>query len=1017
MSDGYRQGYGQRQRQGQGRNNGNGGGSGYNYNRDHNYNDYNYDYGYEYDYNGYARGGTRGRGGQNGRGASHRGYDGRGADYRGRGGYNDAPPASYGRQYDYNYEHQNQNQNQPQYQYDNRRQQPQEEYSIHVQPASHVPAPPLGPRHTPDVRQSTSPRPVEAQFLKSPQQDAITNTTDTDRTRFPNKPEPIHQVAKLDENETITAEPAVAPLMPVKTSDVLPIVKSIPIFIPEIPKRDVVSDGKVKKKTLMKFKKNKPKKKMSVGKEVEQVSNVMEIFQEEPETAADVPGSYSVSDLAPDTVPADHATDDLDSLLTNLVASTQQLEETKRRRAQTDLAFDADIREELDVMDVDDGRLIDKETNMFLDKMIKSNKDGGSGGGSSNLKLPEHPISHEPFLKKFYKESEIISNLTNSQVARLRKNDSVIIRGKHTLKPVVEWNQLGFPLAISNILQSLNFQSPTPIQCEALPHIMDGRDFIGIAKTGSGKTIAFLLPMLRQLFANHNQKNHRGVGENGETYRGATPRALILTPTRELAIQIAKTAKPFADRLGVKIVKCYGGQSISAQIAELKSGNTDIIVGTPGRIIDLLCTNNGRILSLSHITYLVMDEADRMFDLGFEPQMIKILGRTRTDRQSVLFSATFPPKIQQIAREILLDAVEVKIGDNNVVSESIKQHFEVVKKEEEKLPKLLNILGQYYDADKATTSGTKILIFMEKQNSCDSMVKKLIGRGYAVMALHGGKDQGERDGTIKDFKKGIVDIIVATSIASRGLDVEGLNLVINYDAPSHIEDYVHRVGRTGRAGRTGDAFTIFLEEREEEEKLAYELNRVMSKSLSEPVIDMANRYAGKLERNEVKYGGYGGGFSGKGLEKLRLAREQTENVERAVYLGDGVNADAGADDDANGGSDVDGGINGSDSSAADKLGLGNVTVSATDNGFFAAKVPLQALPQAARWWAASHETTAAIAEQTHCTLVVKGTYGASGSTGTTGDEPLHMAVSGGSAVDVERAVRDLVAGIRKKLEV
>ncbi|TID12950.1 hypothetical protein CANINC_005049 [Pichia inconspicua] len=482
--------------------------------------------------------------------------------------------------------------------------------------------------------------------------------------------------------------------------------------------------------------------------------------------------------------------------------------------------------------------------------------------------IPKHTIQSYPIEKSFYIESDFIRALTTEEVRQLREHDCVRVRGKAAVKPILEWNQLGLPAPIAIVLDSLKYPSPTPIQCEALPNIMSGLDFIGIAETGSGKTIAFLLPLFRHLLSNPLRHSNTA---------GSTPRAIILTPTRELAIQIARAAKPFAENLNITIAKCYGGQSISGQIADLKR-HADIVIGTPGRIIDLLCTNNGRILDLGHVSYFVMDEADRMLDLGFEPQIVKILHLLREDRQNVFFSATFPPKMQSIARKYTHGHVEVLVGSRNAVNENIDQRFEILLDEAAKFPKLLQILGS------EELSSGKTIIFAERQNSCDQIVKQLLRRGYPVMALHGGKDQMEREGTIKDLKNGIIDIIVATSIASRGLDVDKLNLVVNYDSPSHIEDYVHRVGRTGRAGNKGIAITFLTPD---QDKLAYELVKSLSSTSSqcevpEQLTDLAAKYEAKLKSGEASLGS---GFAGKGgLEKLQQIRESNFNLERKVYL-------------------------------------------------------------------------------------------------------------------------------------
>jgi ATP-dependent RNA helicase DDX46/PRP5 len=255
-------------------------------------------------------------------------------------------------------------------------------------------------------------------------------------------------------------------------------------------------------------------------------------------------------------------------------------------------------------------------------------------------------------------------------------------------------------------------------------------------------------------------------------------------------------------------VCAYGGSPIKDQIAELKKG-AEIIVCTPGRMIDLLTANSGRVTNLKRVTYVVLDEADRMFDMGFEPQVMKIVNNIRPDRQTVLFSATFPKQMDSLARKILQKPLEITVGGRSVVAAEIEQIVEV-RSEDSKFNRLLEILGQMYNED----SECRTLIFVDRQEAADNLLRDLMRKGYLCMSLHGGKDQVDRDSTIADFKSGVVPIVIATSVAARGLDVKQLKLVINYDAPNHMEDYVHRAGRTGRAGNKGTCVTFITPEQE-----------------------------------------------------------------------------------------------------------------------------------------------------------------------------------------------------------
>ena len=292
---------------------------------------------------------------------------------------------------------------------------------------------------------------------------------------------------------------------------------------------------------------------------------------------------------------------------------------------------------------------------------------------------------------------------------------------------------------------------------------MSGRDVIGIAKTGSGKTIAFLLPLFRHV------RDQRPVsGLDG-------PISLVLAPTRELATQIFKEAQTFTKVLGLRITCAVGGMNISEDIAQLKKG-AEIVVGTPGRMIDLLTANNGRVTNLRRITFLVMDEADRMFDMGFEPQVMKIVNNTRPDAQKVLFSATFPKSMESLARKILIRPLEITVGGRSVVAPEIDQRVEV-RDSETKFTRLLELLGDASN-DVVDNEDFRALIFVDRQDSADDLFRELLTRGYVTCSLHGGKEQVDREEAIKNFKTGDVPVMVATSVAARGLDVPDLKLVV-----------------------------------------------------------------------------------------------------------------------------------------------------------------------------------------------------------------------------------------------
>lgn len=293
-------------------------------------------------------------------------------------------------------------------------------------------------------------------------------------------------------------------------------------------------------------------------------------------------------------------------------------------------------------------------------------------------------------------------------------------------------------------------------------------------------------------------------------------------------------------------------------------------------MIDLLAANSGRVTNLRRVTYIVLDEADRMFDMGFEPQVMKIIGNIRPDKQAVLFSATFPRQMEALARKTLQKPVEIIVGGRSVVAPEITQIVEV-RSEDSKFIRLLELLGELYDKDE----DARTLIFVDRQESADTLLRDLMRKGYPCMSIHGGKDQVDRNSTIDDFKAGVVPVLVATSVAARGLDVKQLKLVVNFDAPNHLEDYVHRAGRTGRAGNTGTAVTFLTEE---QERYSVDIAKALKQSgqpVPEPVQKMVDSFVEKVKSGKEKASG--SGFGGKGLERLDQERDAARNRERKTY--------------------------------------------------------------------------------------------------------------------------------------
>uniref|UniRef100_A0A5F7ZQY8 Probable ATP-dependent RNA helicase DDX46 n=1 Tax=Macaca mulatta TaxID=9544 RepID=A0A5F7ZQY8_MACMU len=422
------------------------------------------------------------------------------------------------------------------------------------------------------------------------------------------------------------------------------------------------------------------------------------------------------------------------------------------------------------------------------------------------------------------------------------------------------------------------YEKPTPIQTQAIPGIMSGRDLIGIAKTGSGKTIAFLLPMFRHIMGQRSLEEGEG------------PVAVIMTPTRELALQITKECKKFSKTLGLRVVCVYGGTGISEQIAELKRG-AEITVCTPGRVIDMLAANSGRVTNLRRLTYVVLDEADRMFDMGFEPQVMRIVDNVHPDRQTVMFSATFPRAMEALTSRILSKPIEVQVGGRSVVCSDVEQQVTVIE-EEKKFLKLLELLGHYQE------SGS-VIIFVDKQGHADGLLKDLMRASYPCMSLHGGIDQYDRDSIINDFKNGTCKL-VATSVAARGLDVKHLILVVNYSCPNHYEDYVHRAGWTGRAGNKGYAYTFITEH---QARYAGDIIKALELSGTAVPPDLEKLWSDfkdqqKTEGKIIKKSSW---FSGKGFKfdetEQALANERKKLQKAALGLQDSDDEDAAVDID------------------------------------------------------------------------------------------------------------------------
>ncbi|RSH91265.1 pre-mRNA processing RNA-helicase [Saitozyma podzolica] len=550
--------------------------------------------------------------------------------------------------------------------------------------------------------------------------------------------------------------------------------------------------------------------------------------------------------------------DELDKFMRENTLEVKQVNQADAKR-QGLLAVDNESDDEPEVRDKQEDSLAKQEEMLQLAASKSRKKD---------LPTPDHSkIHYEPFRKAFYNPPIEALEMDEEEAELMRlEMDGIKVRGVDVPKPVKNWGAFGLPLVCLEQIRANGWTAATSIQAQAIPAIMSGRDVIGIAKTGSGKTIAFLLPLFRHV------KDQRPVGG------GEGPISIIMSPTRELAMQISRECKPFLKALNLRVSCCVGGQSISEDIASMKKG-AEIVVCTPGRMIDLLTANNGRVTNLRRCTYLVLDEADRMFDMGFEPQVMKIINNIRPDAQKVLFSATFPKTMEALARKILVKPLEITVGGRSVVADTIDQRVEV-RDQDSKFTRLLEILGEMSEKHKEEED-FRTLIFVDRQEWADDLFRDLLQRGYVCSSLHGGKEQVDRDEAIKNFKSGDIPIIVATSVAARGLDVPQLKLVINYDAPNHMEDYVHRAGRTGRAGNTGTCITFITPE---QDKFSVDIVRALeaSKAFIPPELkNMSDEFLEKIKAGKAKAAG--SGFSGKGLERIERKREEKDRAEKHTY--------------------------------------------------------------------------------------------------------------------------------------
>ncbi|KAI9896534.1 hypothetical protein N3K66_008706 [Trichothecium roseum] len=471
--------------------------------------------------------------------------------------------------------------------------------------------------------------------------------------------------------------------------------------------------------------------------------------------------------------------------------------------------------------------------------------DSGFGGGDrmnnlgAGLKQQDWDLSSLPkFDKSFYKEHTEVANRSDAEVSEFRTKHAMTIAGSDVPKPVETFDEAGFPRYVMDEVKAQGFPAPTAIQSQGWPMALSGRDVVGIAETGSGKTLTYCLPSIVHI----NAQPLLAPGDG--------PIVLVLAPTRELAVQIQQEITKFGRSSRIRNTCVYGGVPKGPQIRDLSRG-VEVCIATPGRLIDMLEAGK---TNLRRVTYLVLDEADRMLDMGFEPQIRKIIGQIRPDRQTLMWSATWPKEVRALASDFLNDFIQVNIGSMELAANHrITQIVEVVT-DMEKRDRMIKHLEKVMD-----NKENKILIFVGTKRIADEITRFLRQDGWPALSIHGDKQQNERDWVLDQFKTGKSPIMVATDVASRGIDVRNITHVLNYDYPNNSEDYIHRIGRTGRAGANGTAITLFTTDNSKQARDLVNVLKEAGQQIDPRLAEMTRFGGGGGGRG---YGGWRGGRGG-----------------------------------------------------------------------------------------------------------------------------------------------------------
>lgn len=469
-------------------------------------------------------------------------------------------------------------------------------------------------------------------------------------------------------------------------------------------------------------------------------------------------------------------------------------------------------------------------------------RDDGGGRGAS---APPQPLTSLG-ARNVRVEEELFGKRNDDDAPEgihFSKYDDIPVEmtGRDVPPGIAFWKDVSLAPAVQNCIELAGYTVPTPIQKNALPAVLAKRDLMGCAQTGSGKTMAFLFPIVTRILTEGRVLPPGGARAGSGRRSVAYPNALVMAPTRELAVQIHQEARKACYRSPLHAVVVYGGTSAGPQMHDLERG-CDILIATPGRLVDMV--ERGKV-SLQCVRFLALDEADRMLDMGFEPQIRRIVEEmdmpAKGDRQTMMFSATFPREMQRLAGDFLNDYVFLTVGRVGSTTDNITQTIRWVEKRD-KFEVLLQLL--------ANIEG-RTIVFVETKREADFLETQLYKEGMEVTSIHGDRDQHEREEALRTFRSGKTPVLVATDVASRGLDIDNVTHVVNYDLPSEIDSYVHRIGRTGRAGNTGQATAFFNDD-----------NQALARDLLE-LLEGANQEIPSWLTASRGSGG-GGGRSGRG---------------------------------------------------------------------------------------------------------------------------------------------------------